>query len=221
MTIQYIKVACSILLSLLAAILFLQDRREERKLCMTAMILSSIGDVFMTDVLKLGAAGTVPGAAFFILAHIVYAVCFFRAGKRNHCRIVNNGFIIGVCLTVSAAVLLTVLMFAMTGQMQEMYVPILGYLALIGLNLVSQFSYGFSRKGRFYFLPVAMTLFLISDLLVFLPMLSIVQESVIYDLVIWMFYLPAQLLIILFNSTRGESVNDEAPTGKKNATITT
>ena len=68
---------------------------------------------------------------------------------------------------------------------------------------------------------LAAILFLISDLLVFLPMLSIVQESVLYDLVIWMFYLPAQLLIILFNSTRGESVNYEAPTGKKNATITT
>ena len=200
MMIQYIKVACSTFLSLLAVILFLRNQREERKLCMAAMILSSIGDVFMTDVLKLGAAGTVPGAAFFILAHMVYAVCFFRAGKRNHCRFVNHGFMAGVCLTVSSAVLLTVLMFAITGHMQEMYIPILGYLLFIGVNLISQFFYGFSRKGKFYFLPAAMTLFLISDLLVFLPMLSIVQESVIYDLVIWMFYLPAQLLIILFNS---------------------
>ena len=119
MIIQYIKVACSFLLSLLAAVLFLRDRREERKLCMAAMILSSIGDVFMTDVLKLGAAATVPGAAFFILAHIVYAVCFFRAGKRNCCRIVNAGFISGVCLTVFAVVLLTVLMFVRTGFLRR------------------------------------------------------------------------------------------------------
>lgn len=200
MAIQYSKVVCSILLSLLAVILFLRNRREERKLCMVAMILSSIGDIFMTDVLKLGSAGTVPGAAFFILAHIVYAVCFFRAGKRNRCRILNNGFTAGVCLTVSAAALLTILMLAKTGRVQAMYVPILGYLAFVGLNLITQFSYSFNRKGSFYFLPAAMTLFLISDFLVFLPMLAVVQESVIYDLVIWMFYLPAQLLIILFNS---------------------
>lgn len=200
MIIQYLKVSCSILLSLFSVILFLRDRREERALCMTAMILSSAGDVFMTDVLKLGSAGTVPGAAFFILAHIAYAVCFFRAGKRNRCRIVNRGFFVGVCLTVLSAVLLTVLMFAVTGQVQEMYVPLLGYLAFIGLNLISQFSYGFGRKGKFCFLPVAMTLFLLSDLLVFLPMLAIVRESVIYNLVIWSLYLPAQLLILLFNS---------------------
>lgn len=200
MAIQYSKVVCSILLSLLAVILFLRNRREERKLCMVAMILSGIGDIFMTDVLKLGSAGTVPGAAFFILAHIVYAVCFFRAGKRNRCRILNNGFTAGVCLTVSAAALLTILMLAKTGRVQAMYVPILGYLAFVGLNLITQFSYSFNRKGSFYFLPAAMTLFLISDFLVFLPMLAVVQESVIYDLVIWMFYLPAQLLIILFNS---------------------
>ena len=170
------------------------------------MILSSIGDVFMTDVLKLGASGTVPGAAFFILAHIVYAVCFFRAGKRNRCRILNNGFTAGVCLTVSAAALLTILMLAKTGRVQAMYVPILGYLAFVGLNLITQFSYSFNRKGSFYFLPAAMTLFLISDFLVFLPMLAVVQESVIYDLVIWMFYLPAQLLIILFNSPASKKV---------------
>ena len=206
MAIQYSKVVCSILLSLLAVILFLRNRREERKLCMVAMILSGIGDIFMTDVLKLGSAGTVPGAAFFILAHIVYAVCFFRAGKRNRCRIVNNGFTAGVCLTVLAAALLTVLMLAKTGRVQAMYVPILGYLAFVGLNLITQFSYSFNRKGSFYFLPAAMTLFLISDFLVFLPMLAVVQESVIYDLVIWMFYLPAQLLIILFNSPASKKV---------------
>lgn len=206
MAIQYSKVVCSILLSLLAVILFLRNRREERKLCMVAMILSGIGDIFMTDVLKLGSAGTVPGAAFFILAHIVYAVCFFRAGKRNRCRILNNGFTAGVCLTVSAAALLTILMLAKTGRVQAMYVPIFGYLAFVGLNLITQFSYSFNRKGSFYFLPAAMTLFLISDFLVFLPMLAVVQESVIYDLVIWMFYLPAQLLIILFNSPASKKV---------------
>ena len=97
-------------------------------------------------------------------------------------------------------------MLAKTGRVQAMYVPILGYLAFVGLNLITQFSYSFNRKGSFYFLPAAMTLFLISDFLVFLPMLAVVQESVIYDLVIWMFYLPAQLLIILFNSPASKKV---------------
>ena len=204
MIIQYAKVLCSVFLSVLAIVLFLQNHGEERKLCMIAMIISSAGDVFMTDVLLLGSAGTIPGAAFFILAHIVYAVCFIRAAKSNSCKIVNKGFFAGVGLVVFATALLTVLMFAVTGQLQSMYLPLLAYLAFIGLNLVSQFSYGFSKKGKFYFLPVAMTLFLISDLLVFFPMLAIVQESVAYNLLIWALYLPAQLLIILFNSESKE-----------------
>lgn len=45
-----------------------------------------------------------------------------------------------------------------------------------------------------------MTLFLISDFLVFLPMLSVLPESVMYNILIWLFYIPAQLLIILCNT---------------------
>ena len=200
MIIQYIKAVISLMLSLFSIRLFLKDPKEERKLCMVAMILSSCGDIFMTDVLKLGSLSTYPGAAFFIFAHTVYAVCFFRAGKRNNLRIVNRGFALGMCFTLLAVVLLTVLMFIRTGQMQPMYFPLLGYIAFIGLNLVSQFAYGFGRGGRFCFLPLAMTLFMISDILVFLPMLDIVGENVMYNILIWLLYIPAQLLIMLFNS---------------------
>ena len=82
MIIQYSKVACSILLSLLAVILFLQNQIEERKFCMVAMILSSIGDIFMTDVLKLGSSGTIPGAVFSSL-HISYMLFAFLEQEKE------------------------------------------------------------------------------------------------------------------------------------------
>ena len=198
--IQYIKVTVSILLSLLAVYLFLRYRGRERKLCMAGMLLSTAGDVFMTDVLKLGDVGTYPGAAFFILAHIVYAVCFLKAGKRAGIRLQNRGFRAGILLTAASAVLITVLMFAKTGEIQSMYFPLLLYLAFIGMNLVSQFSYGYGKRGKCVFLIPAMTLFLVSDILVFLPMLSVLQESVGYNILIWVFYVPAQLLIVLCNT---------------------
>ena len=88
--IQYIKVTISLLLSLLAICLYQKLKGEERKYCMVGMMLSTAGDIFMTDVLKLGAIGTYPGAAFFILAHIVYAFCFFRAGKKYGITLKNN-----------------------------------------------------------------------------------------------------------------------------------
>ena len=198
--IQYIKVAISILLSILAACLYCRHRGEERKLCMEGMLLSTGGDIFMTDVLKLGSVGTYPGAAFFILAHIVYAVCFFRAGKKSGIALKNRGFYGGLVLVGTAAVLLTVLMFIKTGKVQSMYFPLLFYMAFISLNLVSQFSYGYGKKGKCIFLIPAMTLFLISDFLVFLPMISVLPESVTYNILIWLFYIPAQLLIILCNT---------------------
>ena len=198
--IQYIKVTISLILSLLAICLYLKLRGVERKYCMVGMMLSTAGDVFMTDVLKLGSIGTYPGAAFFILAHIVYAFCFFRAGKKYGITLKNKGFYAGILLAVSAAVLLTVLMFLKTGTMQPMYLPLLLYLVFIGINLVSQFSFGYGKRGRCIFLIPAMTLFLISDFLVFLPMLSVLSESVGYNILIWVFYVPAQLLIILCNT---------------------
>lgn len=90
--IQYSKAAISVLLSVLAVCLYRRYGGEERKLCMAGMLLSTAGDVFMTDVLKLGSVGTYPGAAFFIFAHIVYAVCFFRAGKKSGIPLKNRGF---------------------------------------------------------------------------------------------------------------------------------
>ena len=198
--IQYIKVTISLILSLLAICLYLKQGGVERKYCMVGMMLSTAGDVFMTDVLKLGSIGTYPGAAFFILAHIVYACCFFRAGKKYGITLKNKGFYAGILLTVSVAVLLTVLMFLKTGTMQPMYLPLLLYLVFIGINLVSQFSFGYGKRGRCIFLIPAMTLFLISDFLVFLPMLSVRPESVGYNILIWVFYVPAQLLIILCNT---------------------
>lgn len=203
--IPIIKVCVSALVSVLSVILFLRFRGSERKLCMLGMIFSTLGDVFMTDILHIGDFSTYPGAAFFILAHIVYALCFIKAGNRQGHKLVDKGFWAGLTLTLAAAALLTVMMIERTGKMQGMYLPILAYLAFIGLNVVSQFSYGFFKKGRFLFLPLGMTLFLASDFLVFLPMLNVRGESVAYNMVIWILYIPAQLMIVLFNSDKKET----------------
>lgn len=196
MILQWCKVLCSALVSALAVLLFVRRGGTERRWCMAAMILSTCGDVFMTDVLRLGAVSTYPGAAFFILSHITYAVCFLRAGKRQGLRLLNKGFFVGLCLTLATAGVLTGAMLLRTGEVQGMYLPLLGYLAFIGWNVVSQFSYGTARGGKCRLLPLGMTLFLLSDFLVFLPMLNVCPEPVLYDIVIWILYLPAQILIV-------------------------
>ena len=191
------KLLISFSLSFLSVGLYVYFRGNERSLCMIAMLLSTVGDLFMTDTFNMGAASTYPGAAGFILAHIVYAVCFVKAGKDKGYRLANRGLYAGMGLTLAVVIVLTVLMFKITGSIQGMYFPLLAYLAIIGLNLCCQFSYAVNEKGLRYFLIVGMSLFIISDMVVFLPMLNISPE---HNDFVWATYAPAQLLIILFNS---------------------
>lgn len=154
----------------------------------------------MTDILHIGSISVYFGATFFIIGHIIYAVCFINASKNKNYKYLNFGFFLGLILIITMIISLTILMFKVTKDIQDMYVPLLGYIAFIGFNTVSQFSYAFNDSSTRKFLMLAMLLFIISDFLVFLPMLNICKESVTYNDYIWFTYIPAQLLILLFNS---------------------
>lgn len=194
------KVIISFILSIISISLYLKFKNRERKACMFAMISSTLGDIFMTDIVGIGDFSTYPGATFFIIAHIIYAVCFIKAGKEKNYYFFNKGFIIGLILIIVDIVGLTFLMFKVTNSIQSMYFPLLLYMLFIGFNTISQFSYAYNEKGIRYMLMLAMFLFVVSDFLVFLPMLNIYPESPTYNDYIWFTYIPAQLFIILFNS---------------------
>lgn len=197
---QPTKVLISIILSVTSIVLYVYLKGKQRKYCMFAMISSSFGDVFMTDILSIGSISTYFGAFFFIVAHIIYAFCFIKASKDKNYKFINLGFYMGLIISLTTFILLTYLMFSKTKSIQGMYFPLLAYLIFIVINLLSQFSYAYNEKGNRLFLMVGMLLFIISDFLVFLPMLNIVEETVYYNDIIWYTYIPAQLLIILFNS---------------------
>lgn len=197
---QPMKVILSFILSITSIIMYLKYKNTNRKLCMFAMFSSTMGDIFMTDILSIGSSSTYFGAAFFILAHIIYAICFILASNTKHYKFFNLGFYIGLVIVIITISLLTALMFIKTNSIQGMYFPLLAYLLFIGLNLVSQYSYAYSESHLRLFLMLGMFLFIISDFLVFLPMLNICEESMQYNDYIWFTYVPAQLLIILFNS---------------------
>ena len=194
------KVIISFILSFVSIFLYLKYRNKERKACMFAMISSTLGDIFMTDIVGIGDFSTYPGATFFIIAHIIYAICFIKAGKKKNYKLLNKGFILGLLLIIVDIVTLTILMFKVTGKIQGMFFPLLLYILFIGFNTVSQFSYAYNEKSIRVMLMIAMLLFVISDFLVFLPMLNIYPESPTYNDYIWFTYIPAQLFILLFNS---------------------
>lgn len=194
---QTAKVVISSGLSLIAIALFFRFHGKTRKYCMIAMLLSTAGDFFMTDTFHMGGASLYPGAAFFIAAHVVYALCFMGASKEKKYRYRNRGFWTGAALSIAAAAALAVITALAADPQWVMFCLILVYLAVIGWNLVSQYSYSFSEGGLRKLLYAGMGLFLISDFIVFLPILTLCAE---YNDLVWATYIPAQLLIILFNS---------------------
>ena len=197
---QPMKVVISFILSITAISLYIIFKNTNRKFCMFAMLSSTLGDIFMTDILHIGSMSTYFGAFFFILAHIIYALCFIFDSRRKNYKFFNIGFYVGIIVVIVTIIVLTLLMLNKTNKIQGMYIPLLVYLLFIGFNLVSQFSFAYSEKGYRLFLLLGMLLFIISDFLVFLPMLNICQESMQYNDYIWFTYIPAQLLIMIFNS---------------------
>lgn len=195
---QGLKVILSASISILAVLLYFVFKGRERKLCALAMLLCTLADVFMTDIVGIGDLSTYIGGGLFISAHIVYFLCFRGAVKRKGYPLKNKARNAGIALTALAAVLLSILAFTAADEPQPvMLCLLLVYLFIIGANLSAQYSYAFSDGGMRRLIALGMTLFLVSDFVVFLPMLNICPE---HNDLVWFLYLPAQLLIVLFNS---------------------
>lgn len=194
----YVKIIMTVTLSALAVFLYFRLGGASRKLCMIAMLLSTVGDFFMTDTFGIGSFSTYPGAAFFMAAHMVYAGCFVKAAKDSGYKYFGCGFWTGLILMVLTAAGLGVAAFTVPEKPQTvMFFLILLYIAVIGYNLCSNFAFSFAAKGKYLILPFAIVLFYATDIFIFLEMLDITDALRYY---VWYGYPLAQLALILFNS---------------------
>lgn len=191
------KIVISILLSILSIVLFIVYGGKVRKHSMIAMLLCTIADLFMVDAFGLADISTYIGAVVFMAGHVFYGTGFLKSSKAKSYAIKNKGFFSGLALVIVATIILGVLTFTIPDKVEPiLFIIIVVYIAIIGYNLVMQFSYAYSEKGKRYMLVVAMTLFIISDFLVALDMLSIIAQP--QNDLVWATYIPAQAFIILF-----------------------
>lgn len=190
------KITVSILLSITAIILYFTLKGEERKKAMIGMITCTLGDLFMVDAFRIGVASLYPGAGFFMLGHIIYGFGFIKASKRKGYTLINGGFKGGVIFTLALTIGLAVLTFIQP-EPEMFFFVLLIYIAVIGFNLACQFSYAVNEKGTRYLLILGMSLFIISDFIIFLNMVNVMPA---HNDLVWATYIPAQALIILFNS---------------------
>ena len=206
----YVKIIMTVALSAIAVFLFLRLGGQSRRLCMIAMLLSTVGDFFMTDVFGIGSFSTYPGAAFFMAAHVVYGGCFAKALKEKGGRYFGCGFWTGLVFMVPTAAGLGIAAFTIPEKPQTvMFLLILLYIAVIGYNLCSNFAFSFAEKGQYLVLPFAIILFYATDIFIFLEMLNVTDAMRYY---VWYGYPLAQLALILFNSPlKKRSASDRMP----------
>ena len=195
----YLRMIITALLSLISVLMFCVYKTEVRKNVMLAMLLSSVGDVFMVNSASIGAFSTYIGAAVFIAAHIVYGEGFRKQIKAVGEKPYNKMLYAGVVVMVVSAVVLGVLAFTVADEKKPiMFVLILFYIAAIGYNVCMNFSYAKVAGGTACILPFAILAFYLTDIFIFEDMLNIDHSMRRF---VWLIYPEAQLLLILFNSS--------------------
>ena len=186
------------LLSSFALIRALCDPTPIRFLCFAAMALSSIGDLFLARLKPLKDRFRncfSIGAAFFMGAHLVYAVCFSMKGRALQSHFWNAGTL--AALLLGAVVFLAFFLLLVRYKRTDSLLLIVIYLICILLNCTVVFSYGWSA-GLTSFSAICAVLgvfgFLLSDLIIGLGLVSRIHRL---DFLIWWLYPIGQTLLIL------------------------
>ena len=194
------KLAITLTLSAISVALFLHYRNISRKRCMWAMLLSTIGDLFMTNIIgipkDLELMSTVIGAAFFGVAHILYATCFDGMRKEKDIPIKGVGLLVGLVAVVGIWVALLVVMLTKSSFKPVMFPLISLYLVAIGVNVVNVCIYSFGAKRWNLLNAFGVIVFLASDILIFLEMLAEIPTREY----VWYVYPFGQLFLLLFNT---------------------
>ena len=195
----WLKLIMTALLSVTAVVLFLLNKKSKtRLLCMIAMLLCTIGDVFMTNSLKINEmVSTIIGASAFIAGHIFYSKIFIDLLKKDNKKLVNKGFIVGLIVGLVPIVVMDILGFTVVPEPEVLYlIAVPFYVFVITFHIACNFAYGWENKSwRTLVLAVAVTLFYVTDIWIFLYMFKLAPKS-LQDCV-WYFYPLAQVAIIL------------------------
>ena len=186
------------LMSLLALVLALIFQSKPRWFCFAAMLLSSVGDIFLMRFGKLHLYFPnyfMIGAAFFMAAHLLYFQTYRLLIIGRGYRIVNRGFVTGLGLAVICFGYFTIM--CMRRHDFAQYGLCMLYLLLISLGLCMIFSFAFSAfkaQPLIIFAALGALSFFASDLIIGLDLLTGVKK---YNDLIWWLYPIGQILIIL------------------------
>ena len=188
----------SMLMSLLALVLALLYPSPARWFCFAAMALSSVGDTFLTNfkgIRNIFPNYFVIGAAFFMVAHLLYIASYGIRIRESGAAFFNGG----VILVLLAMVLLYgyFIRLSITTDHKNVLPLIIVYIAVISADCMAVFSYAWSQG---FSNPIAVLAavgavsFLLSDLIIGLGIAGGMHQ---YDWLIWWLYPIGQILMII------------------------
>lgn len=187
----------TLLMSAFAFVLALIFPSPARWLCFAAMAFSSVGDIFLMRFRGLDRIFPnyfVIGAAFFMLAHLLYTGCFALRIRGIGAAYLNGGAVIALVIAAVCFAYFTKL--CMEPGRRSQYPLILAYLIIISINCMSVFSYAWSSAASHpaaILAAVGALSFLLSDLIIGLGMAADIRK---YDHLIWWLYPIGQILLI-------------------------
>lgn len=195
----YLKMICTGLLSALAIVLFILNRKSKARLyCMIAMLFGSIGDIFMTNAVQIDeTVSTVIGAFAFITDHLFFTNVYYVMMKEKGIKLINKGFIAGLIAGIVPIIVIDILGFVLVENPVYLFLILVpGYVAVISFHIACNFAYGWEIKSwRSIILALGITLFYVTDLWIFISMFNINPAPMSW---VWHFYPLAQLILILF-----------------------
>lgn len=189
----------TMLLSLLSLISALTKPCPARWLCFAAMIMSSVGDIFLMRFRGLNRWFPnyfIWGAGAFMIAHIIYAFSYRLLAKSKGFSFMNGGVVIAI-LMILASIFYCLYLCKGSGKYSNFPLCVI-YLLVIGINCASIFSYSwaaFLKQPWSILAAVGAVSFFISDFIIGLGLLANISR---YDRFIWWYYPIGQFLIILF-----------------------
>lgn len=189
----------TILLSLTALLSAIIQPSIGRWLCFAAMILSSIGDIFLMRFMGLNRIFPnyfLWGAASFMIAHIIYTLSYRSLAASKSLSFFNGGVVLAAIIALCG--LIYVLYTCHQRNNYSNFILVTVYLFIICINCASIFSYAwasFPKHPWTIFAAIGALSFFISDFIIGIGMLAGVNR---YDHLIWWFYPIGQILIILF-----------------------
>jgi len=193
-------VVLSGLLSLLATGLAAGFRTKDRWICMAAMLLSTVGDIFMSHHWDISHIIPVPpffmGAAFFILAHIVYIFAFSSLIREKEYMLVNPGFWAAIVFVLACGVLVIAKSISGGSVNWGMMLLCVVYMCIIGTNCAFISSFAWSIKSIRSIAALGAVSFFLSDLIIGYNVLVGYPGDAVWGL-IWWFYPIGQFFMIL------------------------